>query len=268
VHTGSDFGNWIGTLDQLLPVLITVAMLPNMLRPFYLISGLLYSSIRKGIQNMGSIADFAKSKVNERESFLSDTQSESAKAAKGRRDILSKLFELSAAKGNQEDFKLPDIQQEGYVSLFAGSDTTAIAMRAVLYQLLTHPEALKKLLAELEDARDSGALSIPVKYAEAIKLPYFAACVKEGMRLHPSVGLQMSRHVPPGGCELAGHYFPAGVRVGANAAVIHYDASVFGPDAASFNPNRWLEPGAANMDVSNNSGRLLDALADRDSDTC
>ncbi|KAF2211967.1 hypothetical protein CERZMDRAFT_97885 [Cercospora zeae-maydis SCOH1-5] len=40
-----------------------------------------------------------------------------------RRDILTKLFELKAQKGDKDDFGIADIQQEGYVSLVAGSDT-------------------------------------------------------------------------------------------------------------------------------------------------
>lgn len=133
----------------------------------------------------------------------------------------------------------------------AGSDTTAIAMRSIIYQLLIHPSALQTLQAELDRAYAEDCLTLPIRYAEAIKLPYFCACVKEGMRVHPSVGLSLPRHVPAGGYEIAGRYFPQGVRVGINAAVLHYETSAFGLDAADFKPERWLDKDrAVKMDVS------------------
>lgn len=81
-----------------------------------------------------------------------------------------------------------------------------------------------------------------------MKLPYLVACCKEGMRMHPSVGLSLPRHVPAGGKVIAGRFFAEGSRVGINAAVLHFDESVFGPDAAVFNPDRWLTDSAAEMD--------------------
>ena len=81
-----------------------------------------------------------------------------------------------------------------------------------------------------------------------MKMPYLVACCKEGMRLHPSVGLGMRRHVPVGGATIAGRYFPEGRRVSMNAAVLHYDQSIFGDDAAQFNPDRWINGDASLMD--------------------
>jgi hypothetical protein len=43
------------------------------------------------------------------------------------------------------------------------------------------------------------------------------------MRLHPSVGFTTPRLVPHGGDYIAGHFVPAGYRVGVNAAVVKYD---------------------------------------------
>jgi cytochrome P450 len=176
---------------------------------------------------------------------------ESSEKTNLRRDLLAKLFDIHEAKGESHDFGIPDIGQEGYVGIFAGSDTTAIAMRSIVDNLLRHPEALAKLQAELDNAFTNGQLSLPIRYAQASKLPFFAACVKEGMRLHPSVGLHLPRIVPEGGCQLAGHYFPAGSRVGVNPTVIHRNAAVFGEDANQFKPERWLNKARiSEMEVS------------------
>lgn len=122
-------------------------------------------------------------------------------------------------------------------------------MRAVFYYLMRCPVAYERLLSELDTATESGALSAPnVKYAEAVKLPYLIAVVKEAMRMHPSVGLTMPRIIPAGGTHIGGHFIPAGYRVGLNGAVVHYDKNVFGEDAGEFNPERWLREDATNMD--------------------
>lgn len=68
------------------------------------------------------------------------------------------------------------------------------------------------------------------------------------MRLHPSVGLQLPRYVPSGGCEISEHFFAEGTAVGINPAVLHYQYSVFGTDTEQFNPDRWLKEDANSMD--------------------
>lgn len=97
-----------------MPILCTVALLPVMLRPFYLVYGLLRASIRRSLGTMTAISNVAKEKVHERQSLLESTGSATGPA---RRDILAKLFDLSMQKGEKEDFKIPDIQQEGHVGL-------------------------------------------------------------------------------------------------------------------------------------------------------
>lgn len=133
-------------------------------------------------------------------------------------------------------------------SSFAGSDTTAISLRATFYYLMKNPEIMKQVQQEIDQAAAAGRLSHPVQYAEASKLPLLCACIKEALRLFPSVQLSMPRHVPKGGLEIAGTYIPEGWRVGMNGAVIHYDKTIFGEDADQYRPARWLEEGAAHMD--------------------
>ena len=113
---------------------------------------------------------------------------------------------------------------------------------------MRNPAAYTKLTAEIDAAIDTDMLSMPVTYAEATKLLYLKACINEGMRLHPSIGLLMSRLVPAGGATISGFHFPEGYRIGMNSAVVHYDKSVFGPDADRFNPDRWSEGDSVRMD--------------------
>ena len=60
------------------------------------------------------------------------------------------------------------------------------------------------------------------------------------MRLHPSVGLLLERHVPAGGATICGKHIPAGTIVGINPWVLQHNPEVF-PNPAAFEPERWLE---------------------------
>lgn len=121
-------------------------------------------------------------------------------------------------------------------------------MKSILYHLMRTPSVRIKLLEELDGALEKGCLSNPVRFSEAAKLPYLTAVCKEAMRIHPSIGMSMPRHVPEGGREIAGYFFPAGTRVGISPAVIHFDKTIFGEDARDFVPERWLTEDAINME--------------------
>lgn len=54
----------------------------------------------------------------------------------------------------------------------AGSDTTAISLRACFYYLMKNPLCYKKLQAEIDEADENGRLSDFVTHEECLKLPY------------------------------------------------------------------------------------------------
>jgi cytochrome P450 len=83
-------------------------------------------------------------------------------------------------------------------------------------------------------------LSTPIKYSEAIKLPYLCAVIREAMRLFNGVGLGLPRISPPGGIKLSGMRIQQGYRIGISNQVVTYDESTFGSDASEFRPERWL----------------------------
>ncbi|KAI9662210.1 MAG: hypothetical protein M1821_008376 [Bathelium mastoideum] len=140
----------------------------------------------------------------------------------------------------------------------AGSDTTAIQLRAAIYYTLKSPLVYKKLQAEL----DAANLSLPPSYQEAKeKLPYLDAIVRESMRLHPGVGLPLERIVPTGGIKLPnGPYLKAGTKIGMTAPVVHMNEEVFGMDPSAFMPERWLQHnGESNTQYKERERRMRDA---------
>ncbi|KAF1989255.1 cytochrome P450 [Aulographum hederae CBS 113979] len=175
----------------------------------------------------GSLRTFAAREVAARKDRGSD-----------HKDILSKLFAVQ--KGKPDAFDDASLISMATSNIFAGSDTTAISIRAILYHLLKNPECLQKLLEEIDERFAQSRLSHPVSLAEADSMPYLQAVMYEALRLHPAVGMSLPRVAPRGGIDVDGMHLPEGTVVGVNPWVIHRQKEVFGDDVESFRPGRWL----------------------------
>ena len=193
----------------------------------------LWQLIRGG--STGAVARFARDRMHER---LSQPDSKSDDNAGRQKDFLTRFLE---AKSTHPDV-VNDSQVFSYTvsNVNAGSDTTAISLRAVLYYALKHPEVLSKLREELRRALQAGRITVPVSWKQSQELPYLDAVIKEALRLHPAVGLLLERVVPAEGLQLpSGPFLPAGTIVGVNPWIIHRHA-VFGKEVDKFIPERWL----------------------------
>lgn len=130
----------------------------------------------------------------------------------------------------------------------AGADTVTAELCTVMYHLGKHPESMKKLQAEL-DSITPGSISAEgtVSWAQCQELAYLGACVNEGLRIFPGAGLPLEKRVGPSGLVVptnsaSGQVFlPEGTNVGMNPYVINRDRGVFGEDANSWRPERWLQ---------------------------
>jgi cytochrome P450 len=157
----------------------------------------------------------------------------------GPRDFLDIV--LDAERKGQKDMTKYNVFMMGMSNVIAGSDTTAVSLSSVLWHLAANPLALTTLRRELEECiENGGATRDNVPFKEAQKLPFLQGCIKEGLRLCSATGLPLWRVVPAGGAKIMDQYFPAGTEVGINTWVAHYDADVWGDDAAAFRPRRWL----------------------------
>lgn len=141
-------------------------------------------------------------------------------------------------------------------NIFAGSDSTATALRAVIYFLCRHRDCMDRLVSEIDEADRQGGLSSPITYKEATtKMAYLGAVIKEAMRLFPPVGLMYERHVPAEGLQLHDYHIPAGTIVGINPWVTNR-SSAFGPDPEKFCPERWLTASESQMKEMENIWEL------------
>ena len=116
--------------------------------------------------------------------------------------------------------------------IIGGHETTAVAIAWALHELCRAPEAMERLVAEL-DAKWAGP-----DPAELAALPYLEAVCQETLRLHPSVVFLSRRLAKP--LELLGYELPAGMAVSMALPVLHTDPRVF-PDPLRFAPERFVD---------------------------
>ena len=155
------------------------------------------------------------------------------------KDQLSKW--IAAKESDPTKFDTRDIIVHSTANVIAGSDTTAIALRSILYNLMRNPSTMDKLVNEIDQTQKDGKLSNLISYKESTThLPYLHAVIKEAMRIHPSLGLLLERHVPQGGVHICNQHIPAGTIVGINPWVVHHDPVVFS-EPEKFLPERWIK---------------------------
>jgi cytochrome P450 len=139
---------------------------------------------------------------------------------------------------------LTPVQKRSHVSLLiqAGADTTGTALGSILRFMTTTPGVFARARAEIDKADSAGHLSTPIQYEETRRhLPYFVACIKEGVRLNPPATNLFARIAPKGGKVIDGHFVPEGTEITTYAYVMQRDKELYGEDANSFRAERWLE---------------------------
>ncbi|EAL89380.1 cytochrome P450 [Aspergillus fumigatus Af293] len=151
-----------------------------------------------------------------------------------RRDIMVEVMERSGGSELPED----EIAENFSAIMLAGFHTTQNALCAVIYLVLTHPEAHVKLVQELQTAFASAD---DISGDVAAQLPYLNAVITEALRLYPPVPLGGPRVSP--GAYVDGVYIPAGTEICTSLFALHHNPEYFS-SPYEFLPERWTEPGS------------------------
>ncbi|KAH8896394.1 putative cytochrome P450 monooxygenase [Thozetella sp. PMI_491] len=160
--------------------------------------------------------------------------------AHDREDLLDQLLQTKE--------KFPETVDElvlhGYATtpLFAGGESVASLVTAVIYFVGKHPAVAVKLHEELQSSR----LQMPPQWAEVQKMAYLEAVIHETFRCLPLGAALSRRAIPPGRDFILkdGRRVPSGTSVAMFALMTHFNQDVYGPDAHEFRPERWfIEPG-------------------------
>lgn len=190
---------------------------------------LLFPALRRRFCGLGPFARFERASIEISE-LLHDELVRRRQAPSGE-DILGLL--LSARYDDGGSMPDQEIGEQLMTLLFAGHETTAIALAWALYVLLRNSDPRERLLDEL---RPLGRTPDPDALA---RLPYLEAVCHEILRLYPVTPVHVSRQlVRP--LVLRGHHIPAGVSVAATGSVLHQREDLF-PEPQRFLPERFLE---------------------------
>ena len=199
-----DAGQDDGTFSQIEGALRSAAWVGQMPAYYWLCDSLSpilsILGISLGIQaRHGALRNFASKEFDNRKVRGSDHQ-----------DILEKLLNVQNEKPNEMNDT--SVLSMATSNIFAGSDTTAISTRSVIYYLLKKSKYKQRLIKEIDTYKRKGKLTEPITLEQTKNMPYLQACLYEGLRCHPAVGMSLPRVTPVGGIDIDGRYIPQGVR--------------------------------------------------------
>ncbi|MEU3752697.1 cytochrome P450 [Streptomyces olivoreticuli] len=149
-----------------------------------------------------------------------------------RGDLLSALL---AARDDEDGGQMSDqeVHDQVITLLLAGVETTASALTWAWHLLAAHPEAERRLHAEVDEVL---AGRTPT-YADVPKLAYTQRVFTETLRLYPPAW--MYTRMTTEDTELGGHRLRAGTDILISPYVIHRMPGLFA-DPEDFDPDRWL----------------------------
>ncbi|KAH6980715.1 cytochrome P450 [Ilyonectria sp. MPI-CAGE-AT-0026] len=194
------------------------------------------SIVQRIMQSGSSFNTFGKWNVDQLMKRLSEPE-----GAERKTDMLDHYIAMREPDGSKAT--VPSILAETGNIIGAGADTTSIGIRAVLAQLVLHPEDYLQVREEVDKAYAEGGFASGysgIPYLVAEKLTFLNACVKEALRLHPSILWQLPRQAPANGVQIAGHYIPSSATISMSPIAQNRDTSVFGADADNWRPTRWM----------------------------
>ncbi|KUI59410.1 Pisatin demethylase [Cytospora mali] len=133
-----------------------------------------------------------------------------------------------------------ECEVETLFMFIAGSDTTASTLKITMMYILSTPRVYQRLKSEIATALREGDISKPITLSEAKRLPYLQAVIYEGLRIRPVTMGALRKQVPPQGDTIHGHFIPGGTTIGSNTTGILRSKEIFGLDANTFRPERFL----------------------------
>lgn len=124
--------------------------------------------------------------------------------------------------------------------LVAGSDTTSVALNAVIYHLAHDRDSL---LTATKEVRSRFKTGDEIRTGPILSdCRFLLSCVEESMRLSPPVVHGPPRLVQAGGVVVDGEYFAEGTVVSTPTYTLHRSGKNFdAPDI--FKPERWMTEG-------------------------
>ncbi|KAK0494158.1 cytochrome P450 [Armillaria luteobubalina] len=183
------------------------------------------------------------------------------------KDIVNVLAMSHRANDAKKKMTDPEIDAQLASFLVAGQDTIAGAIAWILYELSRHPEVQGKLRQEIVIAKSKSPGALTSDGYDT--MAWLNAVIKEGLRYHPlaySILREASQdHVLPlaepiitsNGQSLSDIPISKGQIIVASVYTYNRLPSVWGDDAAEWNPCRFLEDRAMNRESLGTYANLM-----------
>lgn len=129
------------------------------------------------------------------------------------------------------------IRDQVHLIIFAGQDTSSLAVAMTIWLLALHPEAEQRVMDELNAALGDMPLDADLTVDQVNQLTYMEQAIKETLRLYPVAPFLM-RHCTQD-TKLSNFTIPADTEVFISTVTSHRRKDVWGEDADQFNPDHF-----------------------------
>ncbi|KZT29933.1 cytochrome P450 [Neolentinus lepideus HHB14362 ss-1] len=173
---------------------------------------------------------------------------------KASRDVMSLLVKANASTNPKAQLSDEELYAEMRIILFAGHETTSTTLTWTLWELAKHRDIQTRVRNEIREAeakvQAKGQTELGLSDIES--MPYVQAVLKEALRFHPAIPriarlvkddqvIPLSKPIrTKSGAMLSELAIPGGTKILLTIAAYNRDEELWGPDADTFNPDRWL----------------------------
>ncbi|MFE4964716.1 cytochrome P450 [Streptomyces sp. NPDC056660] len=165
---------------------------------------------------------------------VDDLVAERRSTGRGDGDLLDRMLE-TAHPETGERLSAENVRRQVITFLVAGHETTSGALSFALHYLALHPEIAARAAAEVD--RVWGDTPTP-DYDQVAKLRYVRRVLDESLRLWPTAPA-FAREARKDTVLAGDHPMRRGAWALVLTPMLHRDPEVWGPDAGSFDPDRF-----------------------------
>lgn len=170
------------------------------------------------------------------------------KAVKSSQPSILKNY-LQVPKGDSTHMSPDEIWRECFNLMIAGPGSTAAALTAVLYRLGNNDGRYWQDQIRADTSAEDGV-------STSTSSPVLVAVIKETMRLHAPFPTAFPRDVTAGAETAIPDLptpLPVGTMVSANTYILGHSKEIWGDDAESWKPQRWLGGEEASKELDSKS---------------
>ncbi|KAJ3575283.1 hypothetical protein NP233_g1211 [Leucocoprinus birnbaumii] len=205
---------------------------------------------------------------------LVQDKTEAAIQGKDAHDIMSILVKANLSHDKSMRLSEEEMLAQMRTLLLAGHETTSNSLSWTLLELSKRPEIQSKLRQEIEAKKreiiNRGGLEFTATDYDS--MPYLNAVIKESLRYNPPTYhsfrestqddvLPLSKPITMKNGKIVNEVpIPKGIKITTSIVTYNRNEEVFGPDAHSFNPDRWLRRDGIGKGVSSGVGVYANML--------